>query len=254
MFHHSAAGATITGTAAASGSGPLSRIGDSKLGRLLTLSVSTGDAFLAWDGGASHPGLTRLLIPAGHNLLTSVTTCELRSSASAIVSATGGTIRHSFSPTAGQIDRTFTAITDRYLALSLRTLLGTAPRLGEVFVTEIRTPQRGPRAPWLDTPVGSVIRSESRERDLHHHMVGPRLRTIDWEFERVELVTSELTLFRDLATAALQGIIYVDPPTDDAAPEAPFAAWAEVRVEQVSTRPGSTGLAYNARVVLLEAQ
>lgn len=256
-FHHSAAAVpgSLVGTAPVAsgvGAGPRERIADSKLGALLRLDATSGDAWVAWDGGAGHVGLDRLFIPAGHNLNAVSGTVELRSSASPFAASTDGTLRHSWTPTAGQQDRTFSAITDRYIALAVKTV-SARPELGEVFVSQTRTPSRGPVAPWADSPTPNLLRTETRERDVYFRALGPALREISWQFERVEL-SGDLVLFRDLADAARFGIVYVDPPTNDGgSPDPAVAFWAEVAVEQTSSRPSGTGLTYSARVTLLEA-
>jgi hypothetical protein len=258
MFHHSAAqvGGSLVGTAPVAsgvGAGLRERISDSKLSPIVRLEATSGDAWIAWDGAAGHVGLDRLFIPTGHNLASVSGTVELRSKASAFAGPLEGTLRHSWTPTAGLQDRTFTAITDRYLALVVKAVTG-RPELGECFVSQIRTPARGPLAPWIDTPTPNLLRTETRERDLFFRALGPPLREIVWQFERVELTSGDLTLFRELASDARLGIVYVDPPTNDgAAPDPALAFWAEVAVEQTSGRPSGTGLTYSARVTLLEA-
>jgi len=261
MLHHSAAAVvgSIIGTAPVAsgvGAGPTAaasraRIADSKLGRIVRLNLATGDAWMAWDGGAGHPGLDRLIIPAGHNLATACATVELRSKGTAFTGPTEGTLRESWTPTTGQQSRTFTAVTDRYLALVLKTL-SAQPELGEVFASQTRTPQRGPSTPWLDTASPNLVRTETRERDVFL-VARPALRRIVWRFERVDLPAGDLTLFSELALAARMGIVYVDPPGDDASPPPPVAYWAEVTVEQEARAPRSSGLSYSADVSLLEA-
>ncbi len=217
MYHHSARVglASLVGSTEATGF-PRERIGDNSIRRLARWNATTGTQWIGWDGEAGHVDIDRLLIPSGHNL--SGETVTVRSHTSTFTAETDGTLRHSFTAAAGLIDEEFTAITDRYLAITA-TAGGSQRDLAEAVLTETRTDTPGPDPGWRDEYLPNQVETELSSGATFRRARGAAKRRFAFNWHGMS--GTDLAVFTDMRTETETGLypVWVDPPEDTTSPE-----------------------------------
>jgi hypothetical protein len=250
---------SLTASPVAATGFPLDNLVDYRSSSLFKFSA-TGAGYVEIDAGVQPMAeeIDRIIIPAGHNLAT-VTQARVITSTTG---AYGGeeTIRRTWDQSAqsdpdGIIDQTFTTTsTDQYTRFYINAPAGTAWEFGQLWITNKRTPTRGPDPDWSEQQVSNTVSVPFPSRTATVSLAANRW---EYEFTYHYLDGTDLAIFDDLIEEVGIDLVpfYLDPP-DDTTPTGPLLMKinsGSYRRDQERTIPsGALGAAYQIRFSMLE--
>jgi len=253
LSHHEArlrgaAAMTIEGDGAHA-SFPKERLIDSSIDKLFRFNGTTGNNGVRIDRGVSPTeALTRLVIPAGHNVGAALVQVHEDDNSG----FTSPTTLHSSVPGSGLIDLALSpAATEQYLRFRVVTA-GTAWEFSELFWTLPRTPAVGPDPQYRDEQTPNLTETQLSSRNIYRLAKGDDLRAFEIQFNRI--TKAQLAVFDSVWSDTSQGLypLYFGSP-DDA--DAVVYCWImdRIRREQDAPNPTGMGLHFRTRLELLEA-